>query len=528
VIPLSTVILDCGSSRTALGVFRVRRGRLRCDTWVQENFPVPADNEAQWLEGTRTALQAIRRRLPASGPVVLVLPAHLALIKLIQTPRAAPAQQEKILRFAAEQNLPYALSEVVWAGAVVGTHDQVHEVMLAAAKLAVIEPLCAIAEAAGFVPGLVLPSLWATQAAYRLVYPAPAPVALVLNVGDRSAAALVIGTEAVAARIIPLGGNDESQQPAGIAVGAGPPDTAALDQATAAPPDVTLRLTQEIARTLANLSRRNEAAMPARIFLCGATARLTGLGPALTSRLGLPVDFLSVDGVMEFAEEPAAGVAPSLAFIDLIGAAATQLLPGQPVLSLLPPGRRAAVDFRRRQPWLLAAALLVVTALLPPILHERQLCAEARQKATMLERALAPLREPAAHNRANLHRIAECRQQITAYQAIAELRTSWLTLFAALEEGLRQVEYAWLDRLVVISAPTGAPVRLGVAGRMLTRTGPAPMSGEGSVGRSKALLQALERLPGLSVAAEGRRFDHSQPDVTRFSFILVFDPSHRL
>lgn len=529
-IPPLTVIIDCGSLRTALGVFRVTHGRLRCVAWAVESFAAPAEDEAQWLEGTRAALQALRRRHPLTGPVALVLPGHLSLIKLIQTPRAAPAQQEKILRFAAEQNLPYALRDVVWDGAVVGSHDQVHEMMFAAAKLAVIEPLCAIAEAAGFVPVLVLPSLLATQAGYRLVYPAPSPVALVLNVGDRSAAALVIGIETIAARIIPLSGNEGSQLvaegPAG-AVGTVPP-AAATGQTTAAPPDFALRLTQEIARTLAHVSRRNEAARPGRIYLCGDGTRLNSLRQTLATRLGLPVDLLPVDGVMEFAGEPPAGASSSLALLDLFGAAATQLLPGQAMLNLLPPRRRQLVNFRRRQPWLLAAALLAITALIPPVWHERQLIAEARHKAVILERTLAPLRAQAARNRANLNQIAECRRQVAQFQAIAELRSTWLSLFAAMEDGLFQVEYVWLDRLVVMPPPPGAPLRLGVAGRMLNRTGSPATTGGGSAARTKALLQAMERLPGLSVAAEGRRFDHSQPDMTGFNFTLVLDPSHRL
>ena len=73
-----------------------------------------AGSEDNWLEHTKAALTVLRGKMKQAGPVVLVLPAHLALTKLIKTPRVEPAKREKVIRFEAEQSIPYALADVVW------------------------------------------------------------------------------------------------------------------------------------------------------------------------------------------------------------------------------------------------------------------------------------------------------------------------------------------------------------------------------------------------------------------------------
>jgi hypothetical protein len=63
---------------------------------------------------------------------------------------------------------------------------------------------------------------------------------------------------------------------------------------------------------------------------------------------------------------------------------------------------------------------------------------------------------------------------------------------------------------------------------MLNRVPLRPPSGSKNAARLKALLHAIDRLPGLSVAPQGRHFDHSQPEFTQFDFIVEVDPLHPL
>ncbi|MSU46612.1 MAG: hypothetical protein EXS42_05685 [Lacunisphaera sp.] len=61
------IILDCGASRTTLGVFSTKGGRLRLETYATEIFAMQAGRENSWLDNTRAALQLLRARVPAAA-----------------------------------------------------------------------------------------------------------------------------------------------------------------------------------------------------------------------------------------------------------------------------------------------------------------------------------------------------------------------------------------------------------------------------------------------------------------------------
>src|SRR5258708_26140837 len=107
-------ILDLGASRTAFGVFSRKSGRLRLEQYAVETLSTAAGSDDNWLENTAAALLALRRRVKAPGSVVLVMPAHLVLTKMIKTPRVEPAKREKVLHFKAEQKIPFPPPNVIW------------------------------------------------------------------------------------------------------------------------------------------------------------------------------------------------------------------------------------------------------------------------------------------------------------------------------------------------------------------------------------------------------------------------------
>ena len=529
------VIIDCGASRTALGVFDRRGHGLRLDALAVETFPATAGNEDDWLENTRAALLALGKRVKTAGPVVLVLPAHLVLTKLINTPRVEPAKRGKIIRFEAGQTIPYALTDVVWDSVVVGERETDLEVLLAAAKLEAVEPLCEAAQAAGFAPLLVLPSPLATLAGFRLVHAAQPQPALVLSLGARSTTLVLVESNRFVARTLSLGGHgfppqiaanqdrDPGEAEAGKLSGRGP------DLAADATGILATRLAQEITRSTLHFRRQGDRVSHARVYLTGGGARRAGLDGALAARLKTPVERLDVLGTVETAagavKEDA--TAHALTLTDLIGAAATQLRSGQPVLDLLPPRRRSRENLRRCQPWLIAAAALAVAALVPPAVHWHRVAVAARRKAAAIERELVPLRERAARNRTSLQQIEEFNREAAQLQGAYDRRASWLNLLADLQERLVRVEDAWLEKLQVMPAAAGSPVELVISGRMLDRANPPAQATPGTFNRVKALLASIVDSPFVA-SVEGERFDNSQPGILKFDFVLVADPQHPL
>lgn len=531
-----TVILDCGASRTALGVFSRKGNRLCFDDFAVETFPVAAGSEDdKWLQNTANALGVLRAKIKVGGAVVLILPAHLVLTKFIKTPRVEAAKREMIVRFEAGQQIPYALADVVWDSVVVGERANDLEVLLTAAKLEVVEPLCAAVHAAGFDLRLLLPAPLATLAAFRLGHPTPTGSSLVVNVGARSTVLLLVGSKGFVTRTLSLGGNSITQQ---IAVNqdcdAEEGEAIKLSARSAsltadAMETFAIRLAQEVVRSVLHFRRQSDMEQPARVHLTGGGARLAGLHEALAAKLKVPVDRSDVLGAGEFAGGLVRGdnTRNAVGLSDLLGAATTQLRPDQPVVNLLPPRLRRHENHRRR-PWLIAAAVLAVAALLPPVLHYRGLIAEVRHKTAAIEREIAPLRERAARNRTNLADLEELKQQAVRLQAVHDRRAGWLNLLADLQERLVRVEDVWLEKLQVEPMADGNPPRLHLSGRMLDKTNPLAKVSLETTHRVKALLRDIDGSPYVQLAEDGQRFDNSQPGILKFDFVLTAEPARPL
>jgi type IV pilus assembly protein PilM len=517
-------------------VFRLRGDRLQLENFAVESLPAMAGQEDGWLDCTRAALAALRARADAPGPVVVVLPAHLVLTKFFRTPRLAADQRAKIVRFEAGQYLPYALTDVVWESVVVDERALAFGELLAAAKLDVVEPLCAAVQAAGFEPRLILPAPLATLAAFRLLHPAEAGSSLVLNLGARSTTLLLAGPGRFGLRTLALGGNSLAPQIAGNQ-DCDPGEAGATKLASPrasltadAMENFATRLTQEITRSVLHFRRQGDLEQPGRVHLTGGGAGFAGFDQALAARLQLPVGRLDPLEALAFATNAVRDDATAHAstLTDLVGAAATQLRSDQPTLNLLPPRLRRHADFRRRQPWLIAAAVLAVAALLSPGMHYRRVSDEARRKIDAIEHELAPLRERDARNRANLRQLDEVSRQVARLQEVHDRRASWLNLLADLQDRLVRVEDVWLERLSVTPVADGGPLRLQVAGRMLDRTNPLSKVSLETTTRVKALLHDIAGMPQVSVAETGQRFDHSQPGILKFDFVLVANPAQPL
>lgn len=530
-------ILDCGASHAALAVF-ARRGATawKIEQFAREDFLVEPGREEEWIERLRAALTPLRRRVPSAAAVTVVLPGHLVLTKFIRVPRVEPAKREKIIRFEAEQNIPYALHDVVWSHAVSGDGGPEPEVVLCAVKRDAVESLCAALESAGFTPQALLPPALALAAAARQARLAATAPALLVEVGARSTMLLLAEPRRFLARTWASGGQSVTQQLASgqdceFADAEGMKLSARHEELLAAAAEsFTTRLAQEITRSALHFKRQSGAATPERVLLCGGGARLPGLVAQLEARLHVPVAvFDPLAGVEIHKAAADAGVAEHAGTLAaLLGGAALRLDPGRGLPDLLPPRLRSREDTRRRRPWLAVAAVLAAAALLPPLLHYRALHAELMAKTAAVEAEIAPLREREARNRDNTARLDDLQRQLAVLHAVHARRGNWQALFADLQERFVRVEDVWLERLQVApAAAAGGPLRIAVSGRMLDKTNPLANVSPDIYRRVTTLLGRIVESPFVT-AVEGERFDNRQPGILHFDFVLVVAPARSL
>lgn len=529
------MVIDGGASHVAAGVFARKKGRLRLEEFAVETFAVPAGGEASGSDSFRRALAAVVARIAFRGPAVVVLPGHLVLAKFIRTPRLAAAKLGRVVHFEAQQSLPHALTDLAWGHAVTGESDLGLDVLLCAAKLGALDPLCAAVEAAGFAPRALRPGVLALRAAVADVA-ADGPM-LVANLGARSTTLLLLERHRWHARVLGLGGQHVTQplaerrgcdSAAAEAEKISGRDPAAL--ATALEPFVT-RLSQEVARSVAHFQHTAGAAAPSRVVLTGGASLTTGLAERLAARLNLRVELhdplAAVDLQPAAVAAGAAAFAPHLA--DLVGAARAEFADESAPINLLPPRRLAPERARRRQPWLAAAAVLAAAAFVPPLRHYRACEAALRRQIATLDAEIVPLRQREAMNRAQLERLAALQRQIGALHGIAVRRAAWRRLLADLQDRFVAVEDVWLERVQLMpgSAAADAPLRIAVSGRLLDRAHPRAPAGPDLHRRVTALLASVAAAPGIA-AVENERFDSHQPGLLGFEVVLVAGPAQPL
>jgi type IV pilus assembly protein PilM len=526
-------ILECGASHLAFALLsRSGQQRPRCEQFAWQPLPSEPGREEEWLDHVSNALPALLRSVKHRGPITVVLPGHLVLTKLIKTPRVDAAKREKIIRFEAQQNIPYALADVVWGHAVCGETALDLDVMLCAAKREPVEALCAAIERAGLVPRALVPPAPALDAAGRFGITPNASV-LLIDLGARSTTFVLQEPARYHARTLASGGHAVTQQLTSSqdcefadaeALKISPRHRDLVRPATEA---FATRLAQEITRSALHFRRQSGAANPSRVALTGGGARLEGVVEILHARLNVPVACFDALGQFEIDKQAAeAGIAErSLEVSALLGAGTVALAGKGEGIDLLPLRLRSREASRRRAPWFAAAASVAALALLPPLYHFRTLDAELLQKIGAVDAEIAPLRERESRNRANREKLGELHLQLTALRNVHDRRATWQALLADLQDRLGRVEDVWFDRLQLVPASpdSGAPLRVSVSGRMLDKTNPLANVSPDLYRRVTVLLGSIVESPFVS-AVENERFDNRQPGILQFDFVLVANP----
>jgi hypothetical protein len=300
----------------------------------------------------------------------------------------------------------------------------------------------------------------------------------------------------------------------------------------------SVRLAQEIARSLAHARRQMPGESPTALWLTGGGAQLEALPAALAAKLRLPVERYDPLARVELGAEAEDARAAAASLAVLVGLA-VPVSPAERDADLLPPALRESLAFRRRRPWFAAAAMLAAAALLPPIVHYHRVATRAAAQVAVLDARMRPMRSLQGRIAGDLERLESINTEIAALRRTAEARTSWLTFLADLQARLATIEDVWLERLVVVPppatsapAPDGtpagpAPLKLTVSGRLIDAVQPGSKAGADDYARVRRLLESFAHARFVASVAD-ERFDHSEPGILRFDVTLVIDPAHSL
>jgi type IV pilus assembly protein PilM len=558
--------VDCGASHVAIGLFaRESDGPLRLARFSTEFLPPSESGDEEWAAGVGALLAALGRRERLHGACILGVPGHLTFTKLIKVPRLPARQRRKIIRFEAQQGVPYTLEEVVWCHAPVAESEIGWEVALTAARRSLMETLCAKIREAGFYPVAIVPPWFVLQHGACHHHPESGATHL-LSIGARSTHLVCGETFRFFMRTFAWGGNAVTQRVAdelGMEFARAeslkrqvldgraefPADAPESMAVQIAADQFVRQVCGEISRSLAGFYPEGGASRPAFLYLTGGGSLIRNLPAALADKLQMCIERWEPWRQIKLGPDGTnwSNRTDPNALADLIGLAEGAASREQAGVSLLPRAWRWELRFLRWWPWMAAAALLVVVGLLVPVLRYRAKASETQRRTSAMEVKIDALHRLDGRNRGNLAHLAETNRRIAALQRLAEARSSWVAFLADLQERLVKTEDVWLESLqfpppvksaaqgsktgetglgsIAESENTGRPepdslVRISLTGCLFDSDNPVTKAGPGAYQRAKSLLEGLRASPFVE-AVENERFDSSQPGTLRFQITLV-------
>ena len=207
--------LDLGASKLVLAEFSVLKdGELELTNYAIGALPTGADSEADSSSYiVKTLRQLMREHGIRPAPLYMSISGQAVFPRFVKLPPVARDKIMQIVRYEAEQNVPFPIEEVVWDYQLLsGEEDDEVNVMLVAVKTDSVTRMTDCVVAAGIEPEVVDVAPMALYNAVRCNYPDLEGCAMVLDVGARCSNLIFMEGQRVFSRSIPVAGNTITQE----------------------------------------------------------------------------------------------------------------------------------------------------------------------------------------------------------------------------------------------------------------------------------------------------------------------------
>lgn len=307
--------------------------------------------------------------------VAVSVPGHAAFARFAKLPPVEPKQIPKIVRFEAEQQIPFSLEEVEWDFQTFRSPDSPDvEVGIFAATKERIRQQLQLYDDFGMVPDIVtLSPIAAYNAlAYDLVFDERTPGTVIVDVGTTSTDLIIAEAGRVWVRTFPLGGNNFTQEivdkfsvsyPKAEKIKREVHKSKSARHVLQALRPVFSDLGQEIQRSIGYYQSLHSDSDLQRVIGLGSTFELQGIRKALQQQVQLTVYTVEefkrakFDGVDEATLGENAGQLMTAYGLALQGLEYATL-----EANLMPAAVVREAVWRRKTPWFAAAAGLGLVA----------------------------------------------------------------------------------------------------------------------------------------------------------------------
>jgi len=483
--------LDIGNSKIVLAEFKIA-GAQNLELVNYAVSPLGIDPEsttdvsAYIVSGIRDAMRASNIR---PGPVSVSVSGQMVFPRYVKLPPVTPDKISQIVKYEAQQNVPFPIDEVVWDYQLVGQDTGELSVLLVAVKGDFVKNITDCVEAAGLEPMMVDVSPLALYNAVRYNYSDLPGCTMILDIGARSTNVVFVEGTKIFSRSIPVAGMaitrdvmkefelsfEEAEQLkiAHAFVGFGGVyeghEVGVADRTSKIARNIMTRLHAEVIRTINFYRSQQGGGQPEMVLLTGGCSVIPQANVFLKEKLKIEVDFLNpFRNVAVSSTISSDKVAENIHLLgEVVGLALRRTLSCPVEINLLPPELAARRVLQRRIPFFgLAAAGLVLTILVFG-LFLYQIKSMAQERLIKVQSRIDELSAP----NATLDQLAKQKSQLYArakdLDSLLQNRVQWLTILDDLHQ--RLAPGMWLTSIRMLPAKDEkAPAKLEIKGMAFT------------------------------------------------------------
>ncbi len=490
--PNRVIAMDIGAAQLKLAEFTVGKAGMELTNLAVCPLGIEPGSEADPTMAIIDAIQTVlKEKAIRPGPVVLSVTGQSAFLRLVKLPPVKRNKIHQTILYEAQQNVPFPMEEVVWDYQLMGSSESELNVMLVVIKKDIVQNLTDCVEAVGLDIEIVDVAPMALYNAVRYNYGELKGCTLVVDIGARSTNLVFMEEGQFYSRNMPIvgTGNVITQQlmkefnmsfkdaeelkfaHASVAFGGSYEDYSdkVLSKVSKTVRGVMTRLHIEVERSINFYCTQQGGATPNRMLLAGGTSVISRTDEFFKEKLKMDVEYLNPFRNIIVNESISEDVIGSCAHVmgEAVGVGLRYALPCPLEINLLPPNIMADKVFKRKEPYIVAAAISLILIVLCWWFFFHTMTQRIALRQNAVRAQVSQLEAIEAQLQPIEARQAELKAKAETLSDVTYLRTQWIDVINGIHDCM--LDGMWLVSFVPMSKTTtengGQPADTGRRGQ---------------------------------------------------------------
>ncbi|MEZ5405446.1 MAG: pilus assembly protein PilM [Verrucomicrobiia bacterium] len=309
------IAINLGSHSISVGFYSSTGGGLLLEGAVIETIALEGASEEEREKAVANVLRRVLTGKISQGTsIYYCISGQSVFTRFVKLPPSAPDQVTQMVRFEAQQNVPFPMDQVVWDYQLVQSlKNSDLEAVIVAIKAEILERINAGVRATGCVAERVGVGPLAIYNAFRFNYPDYEGCTLILDIGAKSTQLIFAEDGKIFIRGVPIGGNQITQAIAtdmqlsfgeaeqlkqekgfvGLGGAYADPDDATAARISKVIRGILTRLHSEVSRSIVSYRSQQGGSAPMRILLTGGSSLLAYMDLFFSEKLRVPIEFFN-------------------------------------------------------------------------------------------------------------------------------------------------------------------------------------------------------------------------------------------